>query len=417
MGDPVKVDFRVLFEKSPGLYLILDQHFFVLAVSDAFLRSTLTNRADLVGQHLFDVFPDDPKDPNATAVRHLRSSLERVVRERVADTMGVQRYDLRTSEGKLEEHYWSATNSPVIEGDEIQYIIHSLEDVTEFIRLKRAQMPAPNRIPAGESSQSTNLETEIITRSQELSAINQQLKDTNEELAMRTAELNDSLQTMQTFTYTMAHDLRGPLRALTGFSKLLLTECTEKLDDTAKDYLERIDASARQMDRLVSDLLAYGQLTHVEVTAIPVALDQVVTQVLHDLGPEIRTRGARIKVESPLPTIVGNITLVKQVLVNLIDNAVKFVPRDKTPEITINATLAGNRARVCIQDNGIGIAPQYHGRVFDLFARLHKANEYTGTGVGLALVKKAMERMMGKVGVESTPSQGSCFWLEFRSTH
>jgi signal transduction histidine kinase len=223
------------------------------------------------------------------------------------------------------------------------------------------------------------------------------------------------LHTMQTFTYTIAHDLRGPLRALSGFSKLVLAECSDKLDESGQDYLHRIDEAARQMDRLVSDLLAYGQLTHVEVTAVPISLEQVINKVLHDLSPELRARHAEIEIARPLPTVIGNVVLINQVLVNLIDNAVKFVPAGRTPRLTIKSTPGDKRVRLCISDNGIGIAPQYHARIFDLFARLHKSTEYAGTGVGLALVKKAMERMLGKVGIESMPGEGSCFWLEFRA--
>jgi signal transduction histidine kinase len=169
------------------------------------------------------------------------------------------------------------------------------------------------------------------------------------------------------------------------------------------------------MDRLVSDLLAYGQLTHVEVTAVPISLDHIVSKVLQDLNAEIRARKAEVEVARPLPTVIGNIVLINQVLLNLIDNALKFVPAARHPHIKINCTPGDKGVRLRIADNGIGIAPQYHARIFDLFARLHKSTEYAGTGVGLALVKKAMERMMGKVGLESAPGDGSCFWLEFRA--
>ena len=255
---------------------------------------------------------------------------------------------------------------------------------------------------------------EILSRSEELGVINQQLKTANEELALRTAELNDSLQTMQTFTYSIAHDLRAPLRALMSFSAVVVDEYADRLDEPGKDCLNRIKAAARKMDMLVSDLLAYGQLTHVEVTAIPISLEQAVNRALHDMGSEIRARQAEVEVVRPLPTIIGNVMLLNQILVNLIDNALKFVPADKIPRIRFDSEHRGNCVRLCIRDNGIGIAPAYHARVFDLFARLHKPNEYSGTGIGLALVKKAMDRMMGKVGVESVPGEGSCFWLEFR---
>jgi PAS domain S-box-containing protein len=408
MGDLLQLDFRVLFEKAPGRYLVLDRHFFILAASDDYLELTNTRREDIVGQHLFDVFPDN----RATGVRNLRSSLERVLRDRVTDVMALQEYEVRRPDGAIEKRYWSPCNRPIMGADsEVEYVIHCVEDVTDFVLRRQAREEGGAKQP-----HAPGLETEIFSRTQELGAANQQLKDANEELAMRTAELNDSLQTMQTFTYTIAHDLRGPLRALTSFSALVLADYGEKLDETGQDYLRRIDSASRQMDRLVSDLLAYGQLTHVDVTAIPISLDQAVAKVLQDLGPELREAKAEVQVQPALGTVIGNSVLLNQVLMNLIDNALKFMPPDRTPHVKIDSQPAGDRrVRLRISDNGIGIAPQYHGRVFDLFARLHKASEYAGTGVGLALVKKAMERMMGNVGLESAPGSGCTFWLEFRA--
>jgi signal transduction histidine kinase len=415
MNSAAKVDYRVLFENSPGLNVVLDPHFFIIAASNQFLQATMTCRQDIVGQNFFDVFPDNPDDPKASGVRNLRSSLERVLRDRVADSMAVQQHDIRRPDGQFEERYWSPVNSPVFGSDgHIEYIIHCVDDVTEFVRLRQSR--EESKRTETQHARVATMETEIFSRSRELGVANEQLKLANEELEMRTAELNDTLQTMQTFTYSIAHDLRGPLRALVNFSTLLESEYDGKIEEPGRDWLHRIKSAAERMDRLVSDLLAYGQLTHVEVTVVPISLESAVTKAMQDLSSEIRIRNAMFDVERPLPTVIGNIVLLNQVLLNLIGNAIKFVPPDKIPRIKIDASVVENRVRLCIRDNGIGIAPVYHDRIFDLFARLHKATEYSGTGIGLALVKKAMERMMGKVGVESVPGEGSCFWLEFRSS-
>ena len=406
-SDAVEVDFRILFERAPGFFLVLDPHFFILAATDNYLQATMTRREDIVGQHLFDIFPDDAPERTGGA-RSLRSSLDRALRERAADSMAVQRYDLRGSTGQLEERYWSVVNLPILGADgEVEYLIHSVEDVTALVH----GMKSPD---GSKTEEAVAMGGGILSRSEELGEINEQLKTANEELALRTAELHDSLQTMQTFTYSIAHDLRAPLRALMSFSAMVVDEYASRLDEPGKDCLNRIKAAARKMDLLVSDLLAYGQLTHVEVTAIPISLEQAVNRALHDMSAEIRARQAEVEVKRPLPTIIGNVMLLNQILVNLIDNALKFVPADKIPRITVDSEHRDNCVRLCVRDNGIGIAPAYHARVFDLFARLHKPTEYSGTGIGLALVKKAMDRMMGKVGVDSTPGEGSCFWLEFR---
>jgi signal transduction histidine kinase len=414
MGDTVRPDFRVLFEHAPGSFLVLDRHYFILAATDRYLRDTMTVRENIVGQHLFDAFPGNPNDPNESGVANLSASLDRVLRDRVADRMAIQKYDIRAPEGGFEERYWSPVNTPILgPTGEVEYILHAVKDVTDMVRLE-ASGNAQAALTETLRAKTSTMETEIRTRSSQLAETNRQLQAANDELAMRTAELNDSLQTMQTFTYSIAHDLRAPLRALESFSTVVVDEYSDKLDDNGRDCLQRIKNAARRMDILVSDLLAYGQLTHVEVTAVPISLDQAVNKVLHDLTSEIRTREAVVDVERPLPTIIGNVVLLNQVLVNLIDNALKFVPSGRSPHIKIKATAQDKTLRLCIADNGIGIAPEHHEKIFDLFARLHRPTEYSGTGIGLALVKKAMERMMGKVGLDSTPGEGTTFWLEFR---
>jgi len=407
-------DFRVFFERAPGLYLILDPHFFIVAVSDAYLRATKMRRADIVGQHFFDVFPDDPD--NVTGLRNMRASLERAVRERVPDSMNVQRYDIRGSGGEAEERYWSPINTPILgENGEVKYVLHCIEDMTELVHLK-ASGDENGRLARLQQQRVALMENEILARSEGLVAANRHLKTANDELAARTAELNDMLQAMQTFTYSIAHDLRGPLRALMGFSTVMVQEYAARLDENGRSLLRHITDSAQRMDKLLNDLLAYGRLTHVEVTAVPISTEAALTTVLEELNPQIRDKRAVVQVQGRLPSVMANPALLNQVLLNIIDNALKFVAPETTPNIVIKATQAEDRVRLSIIDNGIGIAPAYHEKVFDLFVRLHKPHAYSGTGIGLALVRKAMERMMGKVGVESTPGQGSSFWLEFRAS-
>jgi signal transduction histidine kinase len=387
------------------LHLVLDPHFFILAATDNYLRATMTTRENIVGQHVFDVFPDNPADAQATGVRNLRSSLERVLRDRVTDSMAVQRHDIRQPSGEFVERYWSSVNTPLLDmHGRVKYIIHCVEDVTEFVRQNGQDVKSIR-----------TMETGILSRSEELGTINQQLKLANEELAMRTAQLNDALQTMETFMYSIAHDLRAPLRAMVGFSSLVVEECSGTLEEKGKDYLSRIKDAAHRMERLVGDLLIYGRLTHVDATSVPISLEQAVNKVIDDLHAEIETRNARVDVQVPLPAIIGSPVLVNHVLVNLIDNALKFMPPDKIPHVVIHSARTDEGVRLHITDNGIGIAAEYHTKIFSLFARLHKPSEYSGTGIGLALVKKAMDRMMGKVGVESAPGKGSSFWLEFRA--
>ena len=408
-------DFQTLFEKSPALCLVLDPRFIIVAASDSYVRATEIPRENMVGKPLFEVFLEMAEGARAFVVPGLRRSLDRVVRERVAEVMAVQKHDIRSPAGDFEERYWKPVNTPVSgAGGEIKYIIHSLEDVTEFVHLK-ASHEESGQAARWQRQRVATMENEVLSHSEQLRVANEQLTAANADLAARTAELNDLLHTMQTFTYSIAHDLRGPLRALNGFSALVMEECGNKLDDNGKSYLHHINEAAQRMDKLLLDLLTYGRLTHVEVTAVPLSLEGSVAKVLDELHAQIQDRNAVVEVQGALPTVLGNPALLNHVLINLLDNALKFVAPEKTPRILIQARRREGHVRLSITDNGIGIAPAYQGKIFDLFVRLHKPAAYPGTGIGLAVVKKAMERMMGKVGLESIPGEGSRFWLEFRA--
>ena len=179
-------DFRTLFESVPGLYLVLMPDFTIVAVSDAYLRATMTKREEILGRRIFDVFPDNPDDPSATGVQNLKASLESVLQNRVADTMAVQKYDIRRPEsegGGFEEKYWSPINSPIFgENEEIAYIIHRAEDVTEFVRLKQLGIEQ-HKLTQELQARTQQMEAEIFLRAQELQDVNRQLRAANEELA------------------------------------------------------------------------------------------------------------------------------------------------------------------------------------------------------------------------------------------
>lgn len=173
--EPARPDFRTLFEASPGLYLVLHPDLTIVAVSDAYLRATMTRREEILGRGLFDVFPDNPDDPSATGTRNLRASLQQVIQNRAPDPMAVQKYDIRRPEsegGGFEERFWSPVNSPVLgSSGELLYIIHRVEDVTEFVRLK--QLGSEQRKLADElQSRAASMEMEVYLRAQEVQEAN-----------------------------------------------------------------------------------------------------------------------------------------------------------------------------------------------------------------------------------------------------
>ncbi len=246
----------------------------------------------------------------------------------------------------------------------------------------------------------------------QLGKVNEQLERRVKE---RTADLEESLKSLQGLLYHVAHDLRSPLRAMHSFTDLLLDEYAHKLDERGEDYAHRIVEASGKMDALIRDLLDYGRLGHQNISMVPVDLTELVARVLDGLELEIQNKRAEIQVDQPLPEVYGDARVLGWVVTNLITNALKFVPPGVIPHIHIWTTVTGETVSFNIQDNGIGIAPEHQERAFKVFERLHDGEDvYPGTGMGLAIVKKSMERLQGKVGVESSPGSGCRFWLELK---
>jgi signal transduction histidine kinase len=235
-----------------------------------------------------------------------------------------------------------------------------------------------------------------------------------EQVRNRTAELEERNDELEGFGYSISHDLRAPLRAMQGFSQALLEDASDRLDAGGREYAERIVAGAQRMDQLIQDLLAYSRVSRADLRLIPVPLAPIARTVVTEMGESLRAREAVVRVEDPLPVVLGHPATLSQVLTNLLGNALKFVPAERTPQLRVRAETDTDRTRIWVEDNGIGIAAEHRDRIFRVFERLHGGDDYPGTGIGLAIVRKAVERMGGQVGVESTPGQGSRFWVELQ---
>jgi PAS domain S-box-containing protein len=231
----------------------------------------------------------------------------------------------------------------------------------------------------------------------------------------RTAQLQASLSSVEQLLYTIAHDLRAPNRHMQSFAQLLLLEHADRLDDKARDYLSRIGAAAARNDELIRDLLEYGRLSHEAVSLAPVDLRQAVQAVLQAVAGEIQRRHAHVQFGQEWPRVVANKRLLEQILTNFVTNALLYALPNREPEIAISAESEGGKTVLRVQDNGIGIPPEQIDRVFEPFIRLPNASNAPGTGMGLAIVKKAAERLNGTVGADSTLGKGSCFWLRLQA--
>jgi PAS domain S-box-containing protein len=232
-------------------------------------------------------------------------------------------------------------------------------------------------------------------------------------VAERTASLREAIAQMEEFSYTVSHDLRAPLRGMQVYSQALLEDFSTSLPSEAAGYLQRIYSNAVRLDRMVSDLLAYGRVVRAEVRLEPIDASRLIRHIVEQY-PNLQDADADIDLQ-PLHEVMAHEPSLTQALSNLLSNSVKFVPPDVKPKISIWSERQNTWVRIWVRDNGIGVDPRYQHKLFNMFERLHPHLEYDGTGVGLAIVRKAVERMGGKVGMESDGISGSRFWIELKA--
>jgi len=242
------------------------------------------------------------------------------------------------------------------------------------------------------------LEKAVQERSAELGFLNE-----------RAARLRESIEELEAFSYSVSHDLRGPVRAIQMFAHALEEEEAAKLTDTGRDYVRRIMSSSLRLDQMITDVLAYSRINVEPMSRTPLDVEKLVRTVIEQ-NPNFQPPRAEVEVQLPLLGVVGHESSLTQCISNLVGNAVKFVAPGVLPRVKISTRAVGEKVRLCIQDNGIGIAPEYQKRIFQAFERLN--TNYEGTGFGLAIMRRAVERMGGEFGLESQPDRGSLFWIE-----
>jgi len=420
-------DFRTLFEAAPGLYLVLTPDLKVVAASDAYLRATMTERRQILGRDLFDVFPDNPDDAGATGMRNLRASLERVRATRTADVMAVQKYDIRRPEsegGGFEERYWSPVNSPVRDADgEVAYIIHRVEDVTAFIRLKQADSEQARRAELLQD-RAEKMEAEIFARAQELQDVNRQLREANAELAERAVErtqLYDRLHRLDElktkFFANVSHELRTPLTLILGPAEQMLSAAGIPGEWTMP--LQLIQRNARTLLRHVNDLLDVARLDAGRLQPRYVDID--VARLVREAAANFESAGGEHAIAFDVTTPRSlNAQLdpdkIVRVVLNLLSNAFKFTPAGGRVTCRLAARRRRNAPwiRLEVADTGPGIPAGLRSAVFGRFFQVEETapRRAEGTGLGLAIVKDFVDLHGGRCRATEAPGGGAAFVIE-----
>jgi PAS domain S-box-containing protein len=539
-----QVDFKILFDNVPGLYLILSPALEIIEVNEAYLQATMTKRDEIMGKHLFVVFPDNPDDANADGVSNLRASLNHVLMFREEHKMSIQKYDIRRRDGTFEERYWSPVNRPVLNGNkEVQYIIHRVLDVTEFVQIEKNSR-AKEQLNEQLTMRTKEMEMEIFRSAEEIKKINAELerkvlertnaltlseakfrhaldsmmegiqiigfdwkylyindavalqgRKTKEDLLNNTMmesypgieqsemfkrlelcmskrvpqhfenefvfadgsvgyfelsiqpvpegifilsiditprriaetevlELNNNLEKrimqrteqlqelnseLDAFTYSVSHDLRAPLRAVDGYAGILEEDYNSLFDSEGKRILKTIQQSAQKMGFLIDDLLAFSKLGKKDVQRSRVNMKELFENVIQELSKS-NQQNAVFQI-SNLHEVHADYTLISQVVINLISNAIKYSSKKEKPLIKVWSEINENEVVYCVKDNGVGFDMAYVDKLFRVFQRLHKMNEFDGTGVGLAIVHRIITKHGGRVWAKGILNEGAEFWF------
>lgn len=500
--------FRLLFEASPTPFLVLTPAFQIVAVSNSYLRATMTRRQDIVGRGLFEVFPDNPNDPAADGVQNLRNSLNKVLSLRQPDEMAIQKYDIRRPAeegGSFEERYWSPLNIPVFNDKrEITYIIHRVEDVTESIRTTKALQESEDHLrllvdsvkdyaifmldPTGhvkswnqgaeaikgyksseiigrhfacfypfEDVQSGKPERELqrataegryeeegwrvrkdgsqfyanviitalrdeagrlrgfskITRDiTEREKTQRHMEQQNRELELRNHEVERATKLKSEFLASMSHELRTPLNAIVGFSDLLAEQTAGPLNDKQKRFVNHIKQGSGHLLQLINDILDLSKIEagQLELRCEDFKVQDAIPEVLSTIRPLAMAKNIHIeqKMESDQHVYADRVRF-KQILYNLLSNALKFTP--KGGRIDIDCHRDDDSVCFSVTDTGIGIRAEDQAVIFDEFRQVERpaGTAQEGTGLGLAITKRLVEQQGGGISVESELGKGSRF--------
>ncbi len=438
------LDFRLIFYNAPTLFLLIKPNspeFTILDANDAYLNATVTKRFEIMNKGLFDVFPDNPSDMKADGVSNLKRSLDMVIESKKVNAMPTQKYDIQvTTESGIifEERYWDVSNTPVLnEKNEVIYIIHTAEDVTATYNLENKLKTITAEIEEKSYLLKENEERinailsallryttmdfsnklKISDKGDELDAIVVGLNSLIDELENQIQLLkvvNDELEyannELDSFSYSVSHDLRAPLRAINGYAQVLMEDYGHQLDESGKNTINVIIKNAFKMAALIDDLLTFSRIGKQGLTKVVLNMNTIVSTIVNEFKSQEKNNSVDFKI-AHLEETEGDSSMLKQVITNLVSNAIKYSGKKEKPVIEIGSFKKDNMCVYYVKDNGAGFDMKYYDKLFGVFQRLHSASEFEGTGVGLALVQRIIKKHQGEVWAESEPEKGATFFF------
>jgi PAS domain S-box-containing protein len=276
---------------------------------------------------------------------------------------------------------------------------------------------APVRLRDGSITGMVTVINDITIRKQAQAALEQLNRELEVRVAERTAQLEAKNRELEAFAYSVSHDLKAPLRGIDGYGHLLQEDYADRLDEEGQTFINNIRQATAQMARLIDDLLAYSRLERQSLRHVPISLSMLIESLLREQQEAIAGQNAQIIQTDLDQTITVDPDGLAIILRNLLANALKFTKEGEPPVIEIGCKTADDTHLLWVKDGGIGFDMQFQPRIFEIFQRLHHAEQYPGTGIGLALVRKAAERLGGTVWAESKPGEGATFYIQLPASH